>query len=595
MKTKSDVVSKWAEGAPLDLEIMEEQLRKELESREHQDPADFFGWHSLQTWVLEEAPGLIDGPVRIILACGGNRGGKSALAKGIWSETIRRKTPMSKQLMTADKYTGLPRKKGVEDNITCWVVPPTLEKARQDWLSPSDGYSLKYWAGDLFVKHEKVPDNVIYTAPPGTDIDTVRNNLESMADKTLMKSQDQKLETFESSAVDMCIFDEEIQSVAIWNSVLMRVATNSGFVVMAYTPLHGLTWSYERYWKPLVKMGKAHKVGDRKWVYNPKKGSNIIAVQFGCADNPLAKEYAEEIEHDSGMGDAERNARLHGEYGFVEGALVPLLAGLDVLVPDSEHDIYVVDQLPGSTDPGGKRISGHINNWLLVADPNKSYGAIMGGVDTDGNIFIVSEHLEVAWPDRLHARKFKEMANKHASIAGTRFLADPGSAGAHSMVNLADHGLMFDNVKKGAGSVGQGYKHLRSASWVDPLHRHPITGNMGAPRLYFYRPGCVSSWTDGRNQKHRSCRVADQLSQARQTDNPNAPPDTPHKSVRSKLDLVDCLRYLVSEVSVMSTGEVDMHPLAKRIDHDRLPDVSSGSNDYDIDPLDVEIWTPTYF
>jgi hypothetical protein len=35
------------------------------------------------------------------------------------------------------------------------------------------------------------------------------------------------------------------------------------------------------------------------------------------------------------MSEAEKAARLYGEYGFVEGALVPALSGLDVISPDS--------------------------------------------------------------------------------------------------------------------------------------------------------------------------------------------------------------------------------------------------------------------
>jgi len=581
--------------AALEREIQEEMLR-----REKADPVHFFPWHEIQRWALKEAPVLSKKDVRIILACGGNRGGKSALGKGLYGDFMRRSSPLAKKLRMVDRVSGEVRFKGPSDPVTVWIIPPTLEKARQDWVNPSDGYSIRYWLGDLFVDEKKSPDHVFYSRPPGLSQEAAdehwANGELEFFDKTILKSHDQDLLSFEASAVDLAIVDEEILDEKKWNSILLRIGTPNGTVVMCYTPLHGLSWSYDRYWRPLIKLEVARELGTRRWIHDSGEGSCVVAVQFGAGDNPLATEYAKEIQNDAGMSDSEKAARLHGEYGFVEGALIPALSGIDVISPDADHELYVVDKLPGMEDySGGGRqvVPGEIVEWILMTDPNKSYGGVLSAVDKAGNIFFVAEHLEDAWPDRKHAEAFRAMERKWVKYGvPVRRVADPGSAGAHSIVNMQDLGLMFETMEKGAGSVGESIKKLRSLAWVDPDHYHPITGEKGAPRIFFYRPGIVSRWKDSNGRLNIECRLANQISLARQTDNPNAPPDTPHKSVRSKLDLFDCARYTAMVAKLWDLD--DDQPAIRRQTDYTLPPLPLRRNEDDIDPLDQEWHTPFY-
>lgn len=573
---------------------LEAMHRAELEKRKFQQPVSYFPKHRIQSWVLE-APNLTDKPVRIMLIAGGNRGGKSATGKLLWSQFIRRESALNKQLTCLDPYSGDIRMKGDADPLNTWIIPPTLEKARQDWIAPSDQMGLKYWAGDRFLKHREQPDNIIYTRAPGLDPwedETAQKIDETRVDKTLIKSQDQSLLTFESSEVDLAVIDEELLDEAKWNSILLRIATTNGIIVMTYTPLHGLTWSYDRYWKPLVKLGKATMVGERCWIYAPSKGATVICAQMGCADNPRAALYAEEIEADPQMSDAEKGARLKGEYGFVEGTLIAQLGGLDVLNPEGDHKQYVVDALPGQRLPNGTRVPGSLTRWLLVADPNKSYGALLGAQDQDGNLFYVAEHLEESWPTRKHFERFAEMEKRYATGPVERF-ADTGSAGAQNIVDMADFGMAFNPMPKGQGSVSASVKRLRSMVWPDPNHAHPITGKLGAPRLYFYRPGMVRTWEE-KGVKTRGCRTADQISQARQTDNQNAPPDTPHKDIRSKLDLFDCARYMGQIANATPTEDVESKG-RPYVDEGRLPTDSLTPGAHPgIVSLDTPIWLPNY-
>lgn len=553
--------------------------KQELLKRVMADPVKFFRWHDQQRWFLFDAATLVSGPIRVMILLGGNRAGKSAAGKGLIGHVIRRQSPINRQLLTTDPITGEVRVKDETDPLRIWVVPPTMEKARSDWASPPDRLGIQHWMGDLFHEEKKNPDHVFYS---------------KLGDEVWLKSQDQKIETFETSEVDIAIVDEEMQDEAKINSILMRLATSNGVLVMTFTPLHGLSWSWRRWYKPLVEEGRADPIGDRQWIYRPSKGANVVIVQVGMRDNPKARTYADEVEADREMSEAEKAARLYGQYGFVEGALLPKLAGLDLYSPRDDQRPYIVERLPGEVyqNKHGERtvVRGGISRWYLVADPNKSYGAILSCTDYDGNLYFVKSHLKVAWSDMQHAEAFKAMEEKYVRDAPIFRYADPGSAGAHSIVNLSKLGLYFMPIEKPGGSVSASIKRLRGMTFIDPDHSHPITGEKGAPRVYFYRPGLLEEeYLDGR--KLVGSPLCEQLSLARQSDRETDAPDTPHKDIKNKLDLFDCARYTALVCSSGSDPGRQKIKVAQALD--RLPP-DSMRDQPQADLSEMPFYAPTY-
>lgn len=553
--------------------------KEELLKRVAADPVRFFRWHDQQKWFLFEAATHVSGPIRVMILLGGNRGGKSATGKGLIGNVIRRQSPLNEQFLATDPITGEVRVKERTDPLRIWVVPPTMEKARSDWANPPDGLGIKYWMGDLFHEEKKNPDHVFRS---------------TLGDEIWLKSQDQKIETFETSEIDMAIVDEELQDEAKINSILMRLATSNGILVMTFTPLHGLSWSWRRWWKPLVEEGRADPMGDRRWVYRPSKGANVVIVQVGMRDNPKARQYADEVEADAEMSEAEKAARLYGQYGFVEGALLPKLAGLDLYSPREDQRPYIVERLPGEVyqDRNGERTvaPGGISRWYLVADPNKSYGALLSCIDYDGNLFFVQSHLKESWSDTQHATAFTQMEERWVRDAPLQKYADPGSAGAHSIVNLSKMGHYFMAIDKPAGSVSASIKRLRGMTYIDPDHQHPMTGTFGAPRVYFYRPGLLQEeYVDGR--KLVGSPLCEQLSLARQSDRETDPPDTPHKDIKNRLDLFDCARY----TALIAVSSPDPGRRKIKVVHalDRLePDTIRDRSELDL--TEMPFYAPSY-
>jgi len=85
--------------------------------------------------------------------------------------------------------------------------------------------------------------------------------------------------------------------------------------------------------------------------------------------------------------------------------------------------------------------------------------------------------------------------------------------------------------------VAASIKLVRRHAWIDPSHRHPVTGKLGAPHIYFLR-GLMSEWKESGTDLVES-RLFWELRQYRQK--PDAAPDTP---IKKKDDCTDCLRYM---------------------------------------------------
>lgn len=547
-----EIIRAFRRGSPEERERLLVDVSLALKHLTRDDPARYFPAHEQQR---KARASVAD----ITLLLGGNRAGKSATAKLIIADVVRRRSPINERLTWDEETQGHTRP--VDRPLTIWVATPTLEKFRRDWLHPADPEeSLGHMLGDAYADLDENPDIVLHT---------------KFGDHIIAKSYDQGYLSFESSSVDLVILDEEPPTEKIVNSCLMRLATNNGAMVMVFTPLEGLSWSYRRYFQPIVKRGHGALVSDRCWRGTKGKGGNsVLIVQTGMSDNPKAAAAAKRLEADESMLPAEKGARLYGDYGFAEGTFLPRLSGLDLLDPAPEHRKYVIDELPP--------IAGH----YLIADPNYRYGASLWAIDGDGNRIALRQHLEEEWVTHQHAKVFNEWL-RYAPNA--RQFADMGAAGKYATNELnREHGFHFRPVPKPAGSVSESIKILRGWTVPDLKHVHPITGERGAPRLYFYRPTLLEKYKIDGDVVDGS-RLIDEMGMARQEDNPDAPPDSPHKTQRHSLDLFDCARYFALVSRPIPLPEYPMG--GPHRDPDRLP-VMSLRREERYDPANPDFSSP---
>lgn len=469
-------------------------------------PLVSYPWHLQQQFALAAS-------TDIVVVGGGTQSGKTQVGSGILSRVVRREGPIYRRLLTSGNPID-------QRPMKLWVAPQTLDKFKSNWE-----HRLLH---EVFAGME-----YHYTQSPFPVIrwhDEVTTRLKLPPNELWSRSHDQGFLAFESDVVDVVLFDEEPTDKRIWTSARLRGTTVNGVVVFTYTPINGMTWTYSDFYTTTVKDG--FKVADRVW----KRGRALTYIQMGMADNPsaVAGGGVDRILNDPSMTEAEKRTRLYGEYGYTEGLIFPSLGGITT----ESEDIHLLDRVPRlkrTPEDAGQPMP---LSWVLTADPNKRHGGVLVGLDPFGNHYVCDEHYADSLPDSLHAQAYKDILRRWDITEDEVLMgADPGGAGAQAILNLLDHGLAFQSVKKDAGSVAASIQMLRRLLWSDPTHAHPVTGQMGAPRLYFLR-SLRSTWREDGVEHHES-RLLYELRQYRQQE--GKPPDTP---VKERDDCVDPLRYV---------------------------------------------------
>ena len=475
-------------------------LRAELE---RMGPVATFPWHTQQEWALRAATDVVQ-------INGGNQSGKSLSGIGIVSRLVRREGPIYRRLRDPEKRT-----------LLIWVAPKTLEKYLSIWEPRILDTVFKGMKEnvDFTYRQNPFPEWTWYEWRDGVRVE---------GGKIIGKAQKQGFMAFESDPVDLIIFDEEPEDPRLMTSAKARFSTTNGVLVLCFTPLLGMSFTYHQQYAPTVK--PENQIADRVW----QLGNAITVIEMGMADNPasVAGGGVKRMQDDPSISDAEKNARLYGKYGYTEGLLFPMWAMVGMA---GGPDIYMVGDLP----------KGRPYAFTLTADPNKRHGALLTALDPAGNRFYCSEHYAADLPDSQHAAAYRRdmLAPWDLRVEEVQVFVDPGGAGAQAMLNLAEYGIMGAAVRKDAGSVAASVKRLRGAAWVDPSHPHPVTGVLGAPRVYFVRwnpltrRGLRSEWIIN-NIRYAESRLQWELRQYRQEE--EAPPDTPVKALD---DVVDCARY----------------------------------------------------
>lgn len=490
-------------------------------------PLVSYPWHIQQQFALAAS-------TDVVVVGGGTQSGKSQCGSGIVSRLVRREGPIYRRLLNSGKPID-------RRAMKIWVAPQTLDKFKSNWESRL--------LHEVFAGME-----YHYTQSPFPVIrwhDEVTTRLNLPPNEVWSRSHDQGFLAFESDVVDLVLFDEEPTDKRIWTSARLRGTTVNGVVVFTYTPINGMTWTYDDFYAATVK--DAYRVADRVW----KRGRALTYIQMGMADNPtaVAGGGVDRILNDPSMTEAEKRTRLYGEYGYTEGLIFPNLAGLTT----QSDDIHLLDQVPRlkkkPDDPEEKGQPMPLS-WVLAADPNKRHGGVLVGFDPFGNQYVCDEHYADSLPDSLHAQAYKDILKKWDITPDEVLMgADPGGAGAQAIINLLDHGLGFQAVPKDAGSVAASIQLLRRLLYVDPAHAHPGTGKLGAPRLYFLR-SLKSQWRED-GVEHNESRLLYELRQYRQKE--GKPPDTP---IKERDDVCDPLRYV--QLLRPWTPEIDAPEEAER-------------------------------
>lgn len=242
-------------------------------------------------------------------------------------------------------------------------------------------------------------------------------------------SYEQDTEKFAGTSLHFVHFDEE-PPMHIFNECGARLIDTDGNWWVSMTPVEGLTWTYEKLFKP-----------------GAENDSPLIGViEADMLDNPhLSAEAAEN--YLSGLDDEERKAREHGTYVQLGGLVYKQFA----------ESIHVIDPFIPPKD------------WLWYCSVDHGYNnptaVLWHAVSPEGYTVTFGEHYEREWTLDQHAAAIHER-NKQYGKVPDYYVGDPAIAqrsahfGTSIQTEYAIRGIPIalgnNNVEIGVAKV-QGY------------------------------------------------------------------------------------------------------------------------------------------
>ena len=307
------------------------------------------------------------------------------------------------------------------------------------------------------------------------------------------KSVDSGWEKFQGTAKHLIAFDEEPEE-KVWNECRMRVISTKGDIIVAMTPLHGMSFMYDKVYEP--------------WILGSIPKSENECFVASIKDNPYI-DLGEIKRVEDGFYDEEREARMEGR--FVE------FAGL--IYKEFDPQVHLVKRF---TIP---------HNWIKIRglDPglNNPTAVVWLAIGPDDECFIYDEYYQTDRTIKEFATEIKAQSGG-AKISYT--IIDPAACSrnpAHPELKsvreeYARHGIW---TQPGNNDVSFGINSVKELLRTNP--------KSGRPKLFIF--------DDLRNIKKEMVRYRwDTHLHHAETKNPKEKP----KKVQDHL--MDALRYVIA-------------------------------------------------
>jgi phage terminase large subunit-like protein len=233
------------------------------------------------------------------------------------------------------------------------------------------------------------------------------------------RSYDQDIDKFAGTSRHFVCFDEEPPE-AIFNENMARLVDTGGRWWMAMTPLIDMSWTQER----LFENGKSGQ------------DPNVKVFEVKTTDNTHINTSAMEILY-AGLSEAERNARISGEYQTYSG----------LIYKDNIKTTTFVDPLVGTSK--FEQIRGQWGHFLMLDHGYTNPTAcLFGAFDSEGRVIIYDEYYERRRTIRENAKEIKariaqlRIDPQYGVIDPTTRNTDP-ITGTSIIIEYAENGLYF--------------------------------------------------------------------------------------------------------------------------------------------------------
>lgn len=240
-------------------------------------------------------------------------------------------------------------------------------------------------------------------------------------------------------------------------------------------------WLYREVVNPFFLYKRAGIVNEKLFVHPDTKKCIVAIFNAPTSANSrhTGKEYAKR------MGIIFRGAMkkrfIDGDWGAYEG----------LIYPDYDPIIHIVRHDELQEHIAKKLIRGEVG-ILEGYDYGQAVPScyLLAFVDDLGNVFIVDGFYHAQKTIKWQAEEIKRIRDKWKVIPRDHVFADPSIFKTHASKDKIGETVaqLFAeehiDMQRGASSINSGIQKVSSYLQVDEMHKHPITGNIGAPRLF---------------------------------------------------------------------------------------------------------------
>jgi len=273
------------------------------------------------------------------------------------------------------------------------------------------------------------------------------------------KSCEMDRKVFQGAALHWASFDEEPEQ-DVYQEVMTRLTDYKGDAWLTFTPINGMTWTYDEFIDPATRNKDSE-------VFTASMWDNAKSVG-GHLDDDEIKRFEENI-RDPIM----RRIRVHGEYHSQVGRIYKSF----------DRVTHVIQELPPGMIGEDGTINANLDTYVVI-DTGRCFAASFHVVDYLGNDFMFDEFYDESegreGTINFRGRMLLNMCSKWG--INPEYVCDPSS---QFFIDLSELGI---NANHGDNDVEKGIAAVQEYMAVNP--KRSIGPRFMNPKFYVVGPRC---------------------------------------------------------------------------------------------------------
>ena len=273
------------------------------------------------------------------------------------------------------------------------------------------------------------------------------------------KSCEMDRKVFQGAALHWASFDEE-PDYDIYQEVLTRLTDYKGDAWLTFTPINGMTWTYDEFIDPATRNKDCEVFTASMWDNAKSAGGHL--------DDDEVRRFEDRI-----RDPIQRRIRVYGEYHSQVGRIYKSF----------DRNTHVLQELPPEMLAADGTISSSLDTYVCL-DTGRCFAATFYAVDYLGNVFLFDEYFDESegreGTINFRARTVMNMCSKWG--ISPEFTLD---ASSQFFIDLSELGI---NANHGDNDVEKGIAAVQDYMAVNP--KRTVGPRFMNPKFYVVGPRC---------------------------------------------------------------------------------------------------------